>query len=195
MKMMWGIAAAAVALVVSGAAHGQRKAGAQPIARTAAKSAAVPAPVLPDFTFKEAKAGETVDPAVVGKCSPTRDGIAGKIECRGSDAVVAGVRLILAPNYYFYNNRLTSMLFLYDNNGTNFLTFLGAFQDKYGKPCSTSADKWQNRAGSTFDNDTATWCFKTGKLKLERLGPSLKYGVVAYTDDVSAPSADTPKDF
>lgn len=52
-----------------------------------------------------------------------------------------------------------------------------------------------NPRASTFDNSYAIWCFKTGKLKLEQLGPSLKYGSVMYTDDFKAPSKETPKDF
>lgn len=185
----------AIALTLAGVAHAQRKTAPSASAKAAPKAILPPAPDLPAFTFKEARAGEPMDPATVGKCSPSKDGIPGKVECRGKDGTVAGVTLLLAPSYYFYNNRLTAMLYLYDNNGTNFLTFLGAFQSKYGPPCATSADKWQSRGGATFDNDTATWCFKTGKLKLERLGPSLKYGVVSYNDDVSGPSVETPKDF
>jgi hypothetical protein len=155
-------------------------------------SIAAPQPV---FTFKNARAGETTDPNAVGRCSPSDDGIAGKLECRGSDNSVAGVQLLLAPSYYFYNGRLTSMLYLYDNNGVNYLTFLSAFTERYGPPCKTDSEKWQNKAGSTFDNATATWCFKTGKLKLEQLGPSLKYGIVTYDDDYKAPMKETPKDF
>jgi hypothetical protein len=185
------VIAGLVALVVSSAPALAQK-------RTAPRAAS-PAPAksvsLPAFSFKQAQAGETMDPSAVGKCSPTDDGVPEKLECRGSDPMVAGIHLLLAPSYYFYNSRLTSMLFLYDNDGANFLTLLGAFRDKYGTPCNTAMEKWQNRAGSTFDNSTATWCFKTGKLKLEQIGPSLKYGVVTYTDQYDAPSKGTPKDF
>jgi hypothetical protein len=158
----------------------------------AAKSVAAS---LPAFTFKNARAGVVMDPNSVGKCSPSDDRIAGKLSCGGADSVVAGVNLLLAPTYYFYNGRLTMMLFLYDNDGVNFLTFRQAFEEKYGPPCNSSTEKWQNRAGSTFDNPVVIWCFSTGKLKLEQLGPSLKYGSVTYTDEFNAPSKDTPKDF
>lgn len=196
MKGTLGVAALAAVAMMASNAQAQRR----PVAKRAAPAAArvAPAPVkptLPLFTFKEARAGEAIDPNKVGKCSPSDDGIAGKLECRGSDPIVAGVNLLLAPSYYFYQGRLTSMLFLYNNDGVNFLTLLGAFRDKYGAPCNTGSDKWQNKAGSTFDNSTATWCFKTGKLKLEQMGPSLKYGVVSYNDEYTSPSKETPKDF
>jgi hypothetical protein len=189
-KVLCGIAALA-AFTISGGVEAQRK----PAAHTAAKPVVKSSAARPDFTFKEAHAGSAMDPSVVGTCTPTDDGIAGKLECRGKDSVVAGVDLGLAPSYYFYNNRLTSMIYLYDNDGIQFLTFLSAFREKYGAACSTSTPKWQNKAGSTFENTTVSWCFKTGKLTLERMGPSMKYGVVTYTDDVSGPSKSTPKDF
>lgn len=160
-----------------------------------APSAAPRVSALPVFTFKQAHAGEVMDPSAVGKCGPQDDGIPGKIECSGTDNVVAGVGLLVAPTYYFFQGRLTSVLFLYDNNSTNFLTFLAAFREKYGAPCATETKKWQSRGGVTLDNSTATWCFKTGKLKLEEIGPSLKYGLVSYDDDYSAPSKSAPQDF
>jgi len=188
------IAGLLAATVCGSAAIAQRK-PAHPL--VAKPPAALPTKQtsLPAFAFKQARAGEAMDPSVVGRCSPTEDRISGKLECRGSDTLVAGINLLLAPSYYFYQNRLTSMLFLYDNDGVNYLTLLAAFRDKYGVPCNTAAEKWQNRAGSTFENSTATWCFKTGKLKLEQIGPSLKYGLVTYTDDYTAPSKETPRDF
>lgn len=148
---------------------------------------------LANFTFKDAKAGEEMDPTVLGKCTP--GDIAGKLDCRGSDPVVAGIKLLLAPNYSFYNNRLTSMLFLYDANAVNFLTLSDAFTQKYGTPCSKTTEKWQNKTGATFDNQVLLWCFKTGKLQLESLGPSLNYGAVNYIDNYKAPSKATPQDF
>lgn len=157
------------------------EAGAQPSAR-------------PDFSFKQAVAGQEMNPNAVGQCQPSRDG-PGVLECRGSDPTVAGVRLLVPPNYYFYNNRLTAMFFLFDARGADYLTFLNAFTDRYGAPCETETKRWQSRGGATYDNPTATWCFRTGRLELEQLGPSLDYGSVTYTDDYSAPSRETPRDF
>lgn len=168
---------------------------AAPAKRPASKPKQAVTASLATFTFKDAQAGVAMDPNLVGKCSPSSDGIPGKLDCRGKDSKVAGIDLILAPSYDFYNGRLTSMLYLYNNNGTDFLTFREAFQEKYGKPCKVETEKWQNKAGSTFDNAQITWCFKTGKLKLEQLGPSLDYGIVTYDDDYDAPSKETPKDF
>lgn len=150
---------------------------------------------LPMFAFKQAVAGATMDPNLVGNCSPSSDGVAGSVECSGSDDVVAGISLLVAPTYYFFENRLTSMLFLYDNNSTNFLTLLEAFTTKYGVPCKTATEKWQSRGGITLDNSTATWCFKTGTLRLEQIGPQRDYGLVAYTDTHKAPTKSAPTDF
>ncbi len=87
------------------------------------------------------------------------------------------------------------MIFLFDAGGTDFLTLTDAFTQKYGKPCEQAVAKWQSRGGATYDNTVVTWCFKTGKLKLESLGPSLKYGSATYNDDYQAPAKPTPKDF
>lgn len=181
----------AASLFTVGIASAQKR----PVTSPPAKPAADKAVSLPVFTFKAARAGEVMDPSAVGECAPDRDGIAGKLKCEGSDPVVAGLKLLVAPAYYFYNGRLTSMLFLFDRDGTNYLTLRSGFESKYGAPCSTATEEWQSRGGTTVDNATATWCFKTGKLKLEAIGPSLKYGVVSYTDDFDAPTKATPVDF
>lgn len=189
----------AIAAVGSqGSAVGQRK----PVVRKAPVTAVTvpklarapaPVPVLPLFTFKDAKAGGSMDPTSLGRCEA--DGRPGKLKCVGKDGMVAGIRLIIPPYYYFYNNRLTSMLFLFNNEGVTFPTLLSAFRERYGAPCKTETEKWQNKAGAVFDNPTVTWCFKTGKLTLESMSTSRDYGDVMYSDDYTGPVEETPKDF
>lgn len=150
---------------------------------------------MPAFTFKEARAGEAMDPTVVGECQPDTDGIAGKVKCKGNDGTVAGLKLNLPPTYRFYNGRLISMLFLYPGEALNYVSLSTAFRERYGAPCASGTEKWQNGAGASLDNVVVTWCFKTGKLTLKAIGPSIRYGIVTYYDELTAPRKSAPVDF
>lgn len=140
------------------------------------------------FDFKGVQAGQIVSPDAVGDCKPQDGGQEYSVKCTGYDNNIAGISLLVAPDYYFYKSRLTNMVFIYPNAGGAYLTFLAAFSQKYGRPSSLVTEKWQNRLGNTLNNPTAIWSFKTGKLTLKALGMDIRYGSVDYEDNYQAPS-------
>ena len=133
---------------------------------------------LPNFEFKGVRAGEPADMSIMTDCKPD-DGLT---RCYGRDPNVAGVRLILAPSYYFLNGKLSMMLFLF--NAPQFSTMAQAFSTKYGPPCRTTHPKWQSKAGAVFENTVMTWCFRTGELELAAMSSSRDYGHAQYVDKV-----------
>lgn len=151
-------------------------------------------PALPVFSFKEARAGETMDPAPIGKCNPRNTGVSDEVWCFGTDKTVAGVQMF-ETEYYFWKSRLYHLNFEFYNQYGDYEILLRAFSEKYGKPCRSSVDRWQSQAGAVFDNATAVWCFATGEMKLQQHGDRFKFGRVDYGDEYRPPIHATPKDF
>lgn len=149
------------------------------------------APQLPLFEFKGVRAGEDYDPSSVRSCQ--RPGDDGTVRCDALDSTVAGVRGLLPPWFYFYNNRLSLMLYVFD--GENFSTILTALTARYGPPCSTTHPQWQNRAGATFDNTVVKWCFRTGNLELAAMSSRRDNGHLQYTDANQPPRRAPTIDF
>lgn len=149
---------------------------------------------LAPFSFKSIEAGIETDPHKVGECNIS-NGDPNKLTCDGYDPEVAGINLLVAPKYDFYQLKLTSMFFIYPNRGANFATFADAFTQKYGPACKREVSKWRNSMGAVLDNPTFTWCFSTGQLTLQAIGTDIRYGLAIYEDKNSAPTARAKVDF
>lgn len=132
-----------------------------------AKSEAAPAPQLPAFSFQNHNP-DVVEPnptkADGSPCSAGHE--PGTLTCTDFMPNIAGVRLGFLMRLYYQGR-------LYDLAGTapasNFGTLLQAFATKYGVP-KMGTKTWQNKAGSTFENTTATWEFSNGTLHLDQMG-------------------------
>lgn len=151
-----------------------------------------PTPSLPVFEFKGVRAGEVVDTAALGlKCGkPDEDQ---QIICRGNDATVGGITNLLAPAFYLYNGRLSTMIFVFD--GSNYSTIAGALTAKYGEPCSTSHPEWKSKAGATFENTVMTWCFASGKLEAAEMSSRRDNSHLMYIDSNQPPPKAPKVDF
>jgi len=163
-------------------------ASAGPVAHKAA--AAKPITARPAFEFKGITAGQPADMSLLNACHSADNA---QTQCSFKDGAVAGINNTLPPTVYLYDNKISTMLYLFSAKGTDFLTISAALQAKYGPPCKTETQPWQSRAGAHYDNAVLTWCFKTGKLELEQLSTSLDYGDLIYTDDVNKPPTAAPK--
>lgn len=108
------------------------------------------------FTFQSIVAG-----TYFGK--PGKNGIKG---CFSGDTCVdvinvAGVQAV--ATYVFTEGYLTKLT-LVSSYPNAYRTLMDAFAEKYGQPCESVAEKWQNAMGVSFDNEITHWCFSTGKL-------------------------------
>lgn len=160
-------------------------------------SAAAPTE-LPNFEFRDAVAGEPGTLTQFGRCSDSK--VSGKGSCaatthRASPArpgFISGVALkaIIATTY---QGRLSGIYGTF--SGSDFPTIATAFGAKYGEPCKREDRDWQSRGGVKTTNTIITWCFRTGRLRLESHGASLLEGRFIYMDEWQPPAEAPRVDF
>jgi hypothetical protein len=151
--------------------------------RAATRPAAPVVPALPVFEFKGMRPDVPVDMAQLTSCTE-KDG---ETRCSGTDSVVAGIKTYISPSVYLVNGKLSTLIYVFENGGTETITLLQALTEKYGRPCKNETEKWTNKAGTSFDNPVWTWCFRTGKLKLHTMSFQRDYSDIWYTDEVNKP--------
>ena len=155
---------------------------------------------LRTFEFRGVVAGEVVDRSalrnVLGQCKPQSKGsVLGDTECIKGKSTVAGERVDELV-FYFYEGKLTAMVFWIERSSASYINLLAAFNEKYGAPCAMDTEKMQTRAGAIFDNHVSRWCFSTGELELREFDRDLDTSLVEYVDrEVNPPSKKPPVDF
>lgn len=133
---------------------------------------------LPVFEFKGFQAGKTYNQGFAETqkaCS--RAGTI--VDCFFPETPVAGWKTRF--NISFAENRLLSIELTGSRYGL--VDTLGAFTEKYGKPCATAPSEFINRLGGRIPIQTWTWCFKTGKLTLRERGRELDLWTAEYLDE------------
>lgn len=105
-------------------------------------------------------------------------------------AAISDVKLKII-NFSFYNGKLFSISG--SSSNSNFFRVYEAFEAKYGKPSKAKVEIWQNRIGSKFDNNTNSWIFKDGILKIESIGYSIDEMKFTFESIANAPERDPPK--
>jgi hypothetical protein len=63
---------------------------------------------------------------------------------------------------------------------------LAVSKAKYGEPCSTGSEKWQNAAGAFLESEVHVWCCASGKLRLLAIGDNIRSMQADYADSRSA---------
>jgi len=90
----------------------------------------------------------------------------------------------------YYNGKLFSIMGL--SNEGSFVGLLQAFTAKYGTPV-LGTKPWQNKAGATFNNSTATWKFRNGTLELDSMGIQRDEPMFEFKALQNYPPATAPK--
>lgn len=187
-----------------------------PVKPRAKTSVTIPAPVavLPIFTFMGHDT-ETVysDSAFKPNCTlnasqcagPNKNDVAsplkalgkckfnqvGKTECTNFDGPQVAGRSMKWVQMNYFNGKLFSVY----GNAVKYAyaDLLSAFTAKYGRPASTTVEKWQAKSGATFDNSVAHWKFKGGDLVLNELGLDLNSCSFEFVSTENSPPPDQPK--
>lgn len=73
-----------------------------------------------------------------------------------------------------------------------YIDLMSAFTAKYGSPSASKTEKWQSKAGATFDNVVTTWHFKGGDLELKAMGSSRDDSDFFFFDAANAPASAPP---
>jgi hypothetical protein len=150
--------------------------------------AAAANPSAPAFEFRGITAGTQAEFKKRGFCIDKN----GETSCLENATEVAGAPMIdLAISRY--QDKLTSVYATFHTN--HFKTLLEAFTAKYGTPCETRTKPWQSRMGVKGESAVISWCFKTGVLELESIGPRIDQGRFIYGDQWQAPKAPPKVDF
>lgn len=89
----------------------------------------------------------------------------------------------------FYQDKLASVLGIAERD--EFLSLLSVFTAKYGEP-TMKTEKWQNRAGASFDNSVAVWKFKGGDLQLRQMGSRVDNSDFQFFSTVNQKPAEKP---
>ncbi len=89
----------------------------------------------------------------------------------------------------FYQGKISSVLGIAERD--QFLSLLSVFTAKYGAP-TMKTEKWQNRAGASFDNTVAIWKFKDGELELKQIGSRIDNTDVQFFSRVNRAEAKPP---
>lgn len=145
---------------------------------------------LPNFTFRDATAGAVVDLKEFGRCEkPDQRGV---VACLDNETHVAGepAEWVIAM---LHEGRVTDVGGKFKTG--SFGAIAKAFDAKYGKPCETEVRDWQSVMGAKAQGAILTWCFRSGKLKLEQIGGNLSSGRFTYVDDHRPPLKEPKVDF
>ncbi|WP_344699536.1 hypothetical protein [Sphingomonas limnosediminicola] len=147
------------------------------------------AQTLPVFQFREIRADQPIDPQSIGfkECQSLENGLRRCMPRSGSDRVA---NVFVIPMMILNGSKLASFELIGIQSGYG--SIKDAFAAKYGTPCQSRTDKWQNRIGNSFDNEVTVWCFATGRLELKALGNQVDQWQARYVDAVNTPPS-TPK--
>ena len=141
----------------------------------------------PIFQFRDIVADQPFDLKAAGykRCSNMRDGskLCLKIGDRVAEQVVS--TWITAKDNRLWELRI-------EGQRGQLAPILEAFKLKYGKPCETRSEQWQNAVGASLDNLVSVWCFAGGKLEARSIGKRINQFEVTYVDVNNSP-APTPK--
>lgn len=137
------------------------------------------------FEFRGENTEQVIDLSAKRCGSVAEDGSITCSEISGQLAGVTGVSTAVS----YYEGRLFSVIGIFDTD--EYLTILRAFTQKYGAPTMSSED-WQNRAGAKFSNDVATWRFRGGTLRLQRLGGRITDGSFEFIHEENSPPSTPP---
>ncbi len=142
---------------------------------------------LPFFTFREWRAGVNFAPSILSNCE-SKSSIGSVVVLCNSDVFdLAGAKA--GSITQIYKGRLSAIRIISSSDEAE--TILNAFKVKYGNPCKSSVEVWQNRAGAKFDNPVFTWCFRTGDLKFSSIG-SQRDNIEINYEDVNKPKTEAP---
>lgn len=142
---------------------------------------------LPTFSFREWQGGVNLSPTVLDGCKTKSSITSMVIQCESDLFDLSGAKA--GSIAQIYNGRLFALRIISSSDEAG--TILEAFKAKYGKPCKSDVEIWQNRAGGKFDNPVYTWCFRTGDLKFSSIGSQTDYVEVNYTD-INGPKPEKP---
>jgi hypothetical protein len=185
------IVLAACVAVMASSADAQRR----PV-RPPAKAAAKPAAVKPVFSFLGVTPEAPVTAATVGGKECAVSAI-GKTQC-SVPYTATDFKIGNAPIYILNMNFNDGKLYTVFGSVKSFayLDLLSAFTAKYGPASTTKIEKWQSKAGATFDNAVSTWQFKGGELELKAMGSRRDDSDFFFFHAANAPaSAPTPVNF
>jgi hypothetical protein len=150
--------------------------------------AAAAAQPLPQFTFKEHRAGAQYDIKALrdAGCKETAQGFACDIETE-----VAGTRAFV--DYFVANGKLARL------NVSGFEIAIpyvvSALRERYGQPCGEGVETVSNRLGGQFQSKTITWCFATGNLVFHQRWGSIETYSLRYMDRLNVPASTARPDF
>lgn len=182
-KLILCVACAAVAFAP---ANAQRRA-----TRPAPKAAAKPVAAKPVFSFLGVTPEAPVTSATVGgkDCAVNATG---KTECSApySNDFKIGNAPVFILSMSFNDAKLYSV---YGSvKSFAYTDLLSAFVAKYGPPSETKSEKWQSKAGATFDNVVSTWHFKGGDLELKAMGSRRDDSDFFFFHGANAPASAPP---
>ncbi len=142
-----------------------------------------PAPVF-DFLGQDTETPTTMTELLGEPCRRKGE----ELTCNAYGVELAGLYMKHISMSY-YHDRLYSVSGAFSNKVVD--RMLASFSAKYGAP-QTETQVWQNRAGSTFDNQTYAWTFASGNLVLKELGWDLDTAGFEFTSAKNAPPPEPP---
>jgi hypothetical protein len=136
---------------------------------------------LPAFEFKGIRGDQTVeDPRSLGLNVCSHNKRANEWTCMPLMSV-AGQRMVTV---WRFRDGLLRLLKL-DGTRSDYPALLDAFTQRYGAPCRSTVEKWQNAMGASLDNKVQTWCFSGGELELREIGDKISRTQATYVDSQS----------
>ncbi len=176
----------ACAAVTFAPANAQRRA-----TRPAPKAAAKPVAAKPVFSFLGVTPEAPVTSATVGgkNCAVNATG---KTEC--SSPYSSDFKIGNAPVFILSMSFNDAKLYSVYGSVKSFAytDLLSAFVTKYGQPSEIKSEKWQSKAGATFDNVVSTWHFNGGNLELKAMGSRRDDSDFFFFHGANAPASAPP---
>lgn len=142
---------------------------------------------LPLFTFREWIAGLNFNHSILNNCESKSSVGSVVVLCNSKVFDLAGAKA--GSITQIYKGQLSAIRII--SSADEAQTILDAFKAKYGNPCKSSVEVWQNRAGAKFDNPVFTWCFKTGDLRFSSIGSQRDNLEINY-EDINKPETEAP---
>ena len=142
---------------------------------------------LPLFDFKDVRAGEQVVPRA--QFTGCEVGERGETSCITLNDTLAGGPANVV--WTFVDDKLSRVYVSMKRD--RYPEVATAFAAKYGKPCDTRTETWQNNAGATFQGAVTRWCFRTGKLELSQFGSKVTESRAVYVDESNVVPDARPK--
>lgn len=118
-------------------------------------------------------------------------------KCSAMEAYVDAVSCELKDET-FAGAYLTYQSTVFDKTGFNYLYYsiasaqfenvLAKLTEAYGEPCERATSELENRMGAKFEQIEVNWCFKGGKLALQRYDENVDEGLITYWSDRGSPA-------